>query len=450
MTGTSSRMPLLFLLSQGPRPCEAPTLPAFHSMDVLEGRWQSAASGLASQWRNPTDVLTILLIIGGDIVQKALAQLCGDCFVPVAFSFGWVSYSFHALLALFGDGALMPATVCPSTLINARSGYARLNYSWVLNRLLRGVEHSLEPHDAALRVSVFRSKPHTGRASRDWLWWSGVLTIFIQLTVAAVPCAIESDWTILFVTVTGISLALSGGCLPQWRKEKWGARLQDKNTTFCLTRGNGFQHVVVIQNQSPGCLNLEDLAMPPRYDCPRSCKAAITILALLWIIFLITVAGIRTNTWYLLGVGLVGMAQNISVAAIPRPPDAMGLPLDFVTRIQGPKVMSVLMNTERQFPSVGVALVKTFFPGEFSDEEKEYWTKRAEETMPSSRRRAAFVELPGNLSPPPTGYHITTPHTLTSIPPQSAITRTAAMLAQPITPVSSLPIASMPVRRRTL
>ena len=360
MTGTSFSMLLLFLLLQIPHPCEAPNLPAFHSIDVPEERWHNAASRLASQWQNPTDVLTILLIIGGDIVQKALAQLCGGYFVPVAFSFGWVSYSFNALLAVFGDGSLMPVTVCPSTLINARSGYTRLNYSWVLNRLLRGVEHSLEPLDAALCVSVFRSKAHNSHASRDWLWWSGVITIFVQLTVAVVPCAIESDWTILLVTVTGIGLALSGGSLPQWRKEKWGARLREKNTTFCLTRGNGFQHVVVIQNQAPGCLNLEDLAMPQRYGCPRSCKAVVTILALLWIIFLINVAGIRNNTWYLLGVGFVGMAQNVSAAAIPRPPDAMGMPLDLVTRIQGPKVMLILMIQSVNFPQLELPWSRPF------------------------------------------------------------------------------------------
>ncbi len=36
-----------------------------------------AKSQLQSQWRNPTDILSLLLIIGGDVVQRAIAQLFG-------------------------------------------------------------------------------------------------------------------------------------------------------------------------------------------------------------------------------------------------------------------------------------------------------------------------------------------------------------------------------------
>ncbi|KAL8722716.1 MAG: hypothetical protein Q9225_000828 [Loekoesia sp. 1 TL-2023] len=389
MTVLSFRLLLLYLLLQHLQPCEAPTLRVLPRYPILEDQWEAAASRIASQWQNPNDVLTVLLIIGGDIVQKALAQLSGGRFVPVAFSFGWVSYSFNALLTVFGDGALMPPTIHPSILVNTRSGYARLNYSWILNRMLRGLEHSLEPLDAALCVSVFRSRPHNNSNPRDWLWWSGVITILVQLTLAIIPYAINSDWTILSVTLSGIGLALSGGLLPQWRKEKWGARPDSKKTTFCLTRGNGFQHVVVIQNQTSDSLNLEDLAMPRRDGCSRSCKVAAIVFALLWIAFLINVASTRNNTWYLLGVGFLGMIQNISVAAVPRRPDAMGLPLEFVTKIQGPKVMAVLMNTERQFPFVGLALVKIFFPGDFSPAERQFWANKETEKMAFTRQEPA-------------------------------------------------------------
>ncbi|RYP82884.1 hypothetical protein DL770_005491 [Monosporascus sp. CRB-9-2] len=37
----------------------------------------STAEELQSQWANPGDILTLLLLIGGDIVQKAIAQLVG-------------------------------------------------------------------------------------------------------------------------------------------------------------------------------------------------------------------------------------------------------------------------------------------------------------------------------------------------------------------------------------
>lgn len=444
MMSTSSRILLFLLLWLVLCPCATPTVHAVQDADISKEQRQSSARRLANQWQNPTDVLTILMIIGGDIVQKAIAQLCGGYFVPVAFSFGWVSYSFNTLLAVLGDGALMPVTVYPSFLINARSGYARQNYSWILNRLLRDVEHSLDPLNAALCVSVFCSKPSKCRTSYDWLWWIGVITIFVQLTIAIVPYVIESDWTIFFITVIGIGLALSGGSLPQWRKEKWGARIENKNTTICLTRGSGFQHVVVILNQGPGCLNLEDLAMPQRHGCTGGCKTAITILAVLWIMFLISVAGLQKNAWYLLGVGFVGMAQNIFVAAMPRRPDAMGIPLDFVTRIQGPKVMTVLMNTEYQYPSAGAALVKTYFPGKLKEEEEEFWSRRANETRSSAQRRAVTVQPRGNFSPPPAGSHMTATSFSTPITLQSAVHSTAATSAETMPPVSPLPFSSTP------
>ncbi|EPQ54741.1 hypothetical protein GLOTRDRAFT_13685, partial [Gloeophyllum trabeum ATCC 11539] len=59
-------------------------------------------------WRSPSDILSILLLIGGDIIQKALAQVSGYYFTPVAFSFGWIAYAFAALMSSFGDGKLMP------------------------------------------------------------------------------------------------------------------------------------------------------------------------------------------------------------------------------------------------------------------------------------------------------------------------------------------------------
>jgi len=96
-----------------------------------------------SQWQNPSDVLTILQIIGGDVVQKAIAQLAGYrirlgslyfTVAPVAFSFGFVSYSVSSMLAAVGDGRLLPPTDTPSILVNASNGNIRTNSSWVLGR----------------------------------------------------------------------------------------------------------------------------------------------------------------------------------------------------------------------------------------------------------------------------------------------------------------------------
>lgn len=58
---------------------------------------------LQKQFTNPQGIASILLLIGGDIIQKAIAQLA--CYAPrsvpystpVIFSYGWVSYTFKSV-----------------------------------------------------------------------------------------------------------------------------------------------------------------------------------------------------------------------------------------------------------------------------------------------------------------------------------------------------------------
>jgi len=57
----------------------------------IEARGENATSSNTStpnRWGRPTDVFSVLLILGGDIVNKALAQLAGGNITPVTFSFG--------------------------------------------------------------------------------------------------------------------------------------------------------------------------------------------------------------------------------------------------------------------------------------------------------------------------------------------------------------------------
>ncbi len=56
------------------------------------------SDAFSDQWKNPGDVFSVLLILGGDVVGRALAQLAGSAVTPVAFSFG-VS-SLHSANAL--------------------------------------------------------------------------------------------------------------------------------------------------------------------------------------------------------------------------------------------------------------------------------------------------------------------------------------------------------------
>jgi hypothetical protein len=84
--------------------------------------------------------MSLLLILGVDVVQKALAQLSGGYVVPVPLSFGCVAYSFNALISIFSKGQIMPATDCPSLVVNVENGYVRQNQSWILGCILRDFE----------------------------------------------------------------------------------------------------------------------------------------------------------------------------------------------------------------------------------------------------------------------------------------------------------------------
>jgi len=46
------------------------------------------ANELRTQWIHPSDVFSVLLLLGGDVISRALAQLAGGSVTPVAFSFG--------------------------------------------------------------------------------------------------------------------------------------------------------------------------------------------------------------------------------------------------------------------------------------------------------------------------------------------------------------------------
>jgi hypothetical protein len=49
------------------------------------------AISFRNEWKSPSNyAFTILLLLGGDVVARALAQLAGGKLTPVAFSFGTV------------------------------------------------------------------------------------------------------------------------------------------------------------------------------------------------------------------------------------------------------------------------------------------------------------------------------------------------------------------------
>lgn len=378
-------------------------------------------SEFVGQWRNPNDVLSVVLIIGAETVRSALAHLAGNStFVPVCFSFGWVAFSFNNIVSIAGEGRLMPNPDYPCKIINAESGYSRENRSWMVGRLLRDNEHPLT--NEALCVTVWRAVsgtkglPKAGHSNR----WSRIfimngLVMVVQLVIAAIPWMLYEDWSIFLIAAVGTVLALMMGALPQWRAEKFSCRTNESKKDVLITRGIGTRHVMMIIGDG-NCLDIEDLAggesprsyrmwqnfynldankhatndpsLPPPANSPLK-KRGVTlhkimtgggerpgtighvpiafwftriicfIFAILWICLLISVAGLKTNAWYLLLVGAIGMIQNSFVAGFRQDMVASGVHLEKQENetVKGPKVMRVLMDLEIERPNAGLSLM---------------------------------------------------------------------------------------------
>lgn len=318
----------------------------------------------------------------------------------------------------------MPAADYPCKVINGRNGFVRDNSSWIIGRIVRDFETWMDrgqpepyvrncvenlindqwekekakaianadgvasialperPRKVGLCVSIYKAKdPMPGYPGYDRPYMTGLFIGIVQLGLAAIPCGLFGDWGILLVTAAGIVLSFVSGALPQWAEEKWACQ-RGTTKTIVLTRGNGSQHAIAIIGDGKG-LDLEDLAAVDSTSLSsRQTRFATIVLAILWILLLITAAGIQRNTWFLLAVGGVGILQNIYAAGINRSPEAFGVPLEFVEVIGEPKVMSTLFEVEERYPRLGRSMLSTFFPGDLHQEEIEKWDmydKRAKE-----------------------------------------------------------------------
>lgn len=366
----------------------------------------ATADEFRTQWITPGDAFSVLLILGGDVVGRAMAQLAGSGVAPVTFSFGWVAYSITALVSAVGENKLMPLDPdCRCKVIHCKSGYGRDNSSWILGRIVRDFDHwkddavqtkldkvleerlaemrktdenAKKPPMAGLIVSIY--EPSTtisaGTVKRDGAYWIGLPIMVLQLGVASIACGIYGEWGTLLITAAGIALSLATGLLPQWKKEKWACRDKAKHD-YVLTRGNGSQHVIVIRGNGHG-FNLEDLASGQSNIMVATnlvTSIALLVLAALWILLLITAAGLKQKTWFLLAVGSVGILQNIYVAGASRRPENFGIPLDFVEVFGNPSAMQTLQEVEEKYENVGHALLQEFFPGSLTETEKRQWAE---------------------------------------------------------------------------
>ncbi|KDQ10548.1 hypothetical protein BOTBODRAFT_36070 [Botryobasidium botryosum FD-172 SS1] len=334
-----------------------------------------------AQWQKPGDILTVLMIIGGDIVQRALAQLSGSRdlpLAPVAFSFGWVFYSFSSIMSAIGDGRLMPQPDCSVTLTNVHSGYSRPVNSWILSRLVRDCETRFK-YEHGLTIQFLYTSPSKtpGVPDRDWLYYSGIAVIIAQLGIAAIPGCLFGNWMVFILTAAGTVLALVSGALPQWRREKWAARDvgAGARSVVCLTRGNGAKLVLVIV--SDGCgLRLEDLAAA-RTSPSRDTIVATVVLGVLWLAHLLTIICLKDDAWYPLAVGALGMVQNGVAAGARRMPSALGFHFNEAKTkiVHEKKVFDAIKEAEAVEANVGVLLVDTFFPGGALRPDEELWLK---------------------------------------------------------------------------
>jgi hypothetical protein len=328
---------------------------------------------------------------------------------------GWVAYAVTAVVSAVGENKLMPSADCACKVINGRTGYVRDNSSWIIGRIVRDFEswmdkgkrdgpirthlhgmldqrwekdklaaekkdpgsqnNVLRPSQAGLCVSLYKADhARQGYPGYDLVYFIGFATTLFQLGIAAIPCGVFGHWGIFLVTVSGIFLSFATGSLSQWSKEKWACRRKSDKTVI-LTRGNGSQHAIVIIGDGNG-FDLEDLAAgPTNVDVSASytTRIAVTLLAALWILLLITAAGIKQNTWFLLAIGGIGILQNIFVAGWRRFPEAFGVPLIFDGVIGKPKVMDTLFAVEEAYPRVGRSMLDTFFPGKLRPEEEKKW-----------------------------------------------------------------------------
>jgi hypothetical protein len=302
---------------------------------------------LLNQWKNPADILSLLLLIGGNIVQMAITQLVGYCtcrnghqspsklgprrflplcvpLTPVAFSFGWVALSVNLLLSSVGDKKLLPAPERSAMVINCANAYQRDNKSWVLERLLRDHELAVPINNKtdSLRIDIFELGP-LRKVRTDFVWWLGWLTIAMQIGIAIVPWVLYGDWGVMMVVLSG-NLLVSLTCAPpQWRDEKWSVRGLKKDNVTCLTRGNGHKHVMVFIG-SPECPDLEVYATSsstPRWET----SPVIAAISVLWLCLLLSVIALKNNSWFLVGTGALGMIQNVHAAGAARDPATAGL-----------------------------------------------------------------------------------------------------------------------------
>ena len=156
--------------------------------------------------------------------------------------------------------------------------------------------------------------------------------IAVQWLIAAVPWIHHNNYTIFVITCVGSVLAIASAGLPQWEAEKWSAARVNASDDpdacrkeVLIPRGNGHQYAMVVRCQA-GAWDLETMATGRPVYC-QGTRWCLWLLAAFWITLFFTALGIEDDTWYLVGVGLLGMLQNTLLAACPCSPEELEIVL---------------------------------------------------------------------------------------------------------------------------
>ncbi|KAH6961932.1 hypothetical protein BKA56DRAFT_662017 [Ilyonectria sp. MPI-CAGE-AT-0026] len=226
---------------------------------------------LKEQWANPGDIFSVLLIVGADVIQKALAQLCRL--------------------------RTMPEPDLPSVLVNCQSGVVLEKSSWILGRILHSytqwmpsqVKEIKQEMDRGLCVTVFSldlCEPVTDR-----LVWLGVLVTVVQLEIAVIPCALYREWEVLLLTACGTLLAWLMGLL----QDRTNSVRKGKTRTCALKKGRGSTDVIVIL-ASEHSLRLEDFVSSEMAKDEGFVGTVVlsSVMTMLWTALLITAAVMDT------------------------------------------------------------------------------------------------------------------------------------------------------------
>ncbi|KAL7957428.1 hypothetical protein V8C34DRAFT_285572 [Trichoderma compactum] len=378
---------------------------------------RSTANDFRDQWTNPSDIFSLLLLVGGDVIQKALAQFTLNRFRPMAFSFGWVAYAFSHLLFAVGNLKALPDPDCPCTITRASSSpTTSANQSWLLGRLVRNHEYwsvplikdalnsgrisdqdvsvnsSMEtysPRPKGLQIFIYKFVPNSPvnrSLSKDWPWFSGLITTLMQLGIAAIPAGLYGEWEILLITAGGTALAYATAHFSGYSTFH-DHRSRDSRTVFTLTEGNGSRTAIVFIKDSNIGVDLEHLTRVESTGGSQILRiAAASVQLVFWVALLITVSGLKTHTWFMVAVGALGMMQNLVLAGAPRTPEALGIPVELVRVVGSHGVMDTLLILEAKVPYAGKALLPIYFPGRLRESEIEKW-----EALESKHERAGII-----------------------------------------------------------